>query len=128
VGIARAAYEYVLANRRALRAQERAALDRMSRQINGVRHLVRQAAIAVDKDATDGTLASAAKVQAARLAESITTEALTFFGAGARLSHPLLDKFARDARGIEFMEGTSNIQKLNIFQALKKGRLNGERI
>ena len=33
------------------------------------------------------------------------------------------DKLARDARGVEFMEGTGNIQKLNLFTGLVQGHL-----
>jgi alkylation response protein AidB-like acyl-CoA dehydrogenase len=123
VGVARAAYEYVLANRRSFRHDEQDRLDRMARRIEGVRQLTRRAAVAVDKDPADGHLASAAKVCAARLAEEATLEALSFFGVGARLEHPLLDKLARDARGVEYMEGTSNVQRLNLFTTLVQGRL-----
>jgi acyl-CoA dehydrogenase len=118
VGIARAAHEYVRAHRRTLRAHEREALDTMGQRINGVRQLVRRAAVEVDKNPAEGRFAAAAKVQAARLAHDVTVQALGFFGPGARLTHPLLDKFARDALGIEFIEGTSNIQKLSVFQGL----------
>ncbi|MBP2702767.1 acyl-CoA/acyl-ACP dehydrogenase [Microbispora sp. RL4-1S] len=124
VGIARGAYEYVLANRRSLTAGERADLDAMGRGIEGVRQLVRRAALAIDHDDPAlGYLASAAKARAARLAEEVTLRATGFFGAGARLEHPLLDKFVRDARGVEYMEGTRNIQRLNVFQGLTQGRL-----
>jgi hypothetical protein len=32
-------------------------------------------------------------------------------GPSARFDHPLMDKFDRDARGFEFMEGMSDIQR-----------------
>lgn len=124
LGIARGAYEYVLAQRRAFRAEEQAGLDRIGRRIAEVRQLVRRSAVAIDtNDPALGYLASAAKASAARLAEETTRQALGFFGAGARLEHPLLDKYARDARGVEFMEGTRNIQHLNVFQGLTRDLL-----
>ncbi|MGW4898433.1 acyl-CoA dehydrogenase family protein [Kitasatospora sp. NPDC004240] len=124
LGIARGAHEYVLANRRTLRADEAARVERTALRIEGVRRLVRRAGVAVDRDEPSlGHLASAAKAQAAQLAEEVTTEALEYFGAGARLEHPLLDKYARDARGVEFMEGTRNIQRLNLFQGLSQGKI-----
>lgn len=124
VGVARGAYDYVREHRRALSHGEADRLDRLGRRINGVRQLVRRAGVAIDTgDPALGPLASAAKARAACLAEEVTREALTFFGAGARLDHPHLDKYARDARGIEFMEGTRNIQKLNLFQGLTQGKL-----
>jgi alkylation response protein AidB-like acyl-CoA dehydrogenase len=117
VGVARAAIEYVLAERRTLRSDEQRRLDRMARDVETVRQLVRRSAVAVDRDVTDGHLASAAKVSAARLADRVTAAALEFFGPGARLDHPVLDKLARDARAVEYMEGTSNIQRLILFRA-----------
>jgi len=61
--------------------------------------------------------------KAARLAEDVTVACLEYFGPGARLDHPLLGKLARDARGVEFMEGASNVQKLIVSQDLiRRGR------
>ncbi|MGB2570921.1 acyl-CoA dehydrogenase family protein [Micromonospora citrea] len=118
IGIARAACQYVRAHRRALRPAERDRLDALCRRVEGVRQLNLAAAAAVDADPADGRLASAAKARAARLAEDVTVASLEFFGSGARLDHPLLGKLARDARGVEFMEGASNVQKLIVSQDL----------
>lgn len=121
VGMAQAALDYVRDNRRTLRSDERNTIDAMDRRINAVRHLTRRAAIAVDSNLSDGYIASAAKVRASRLAEDVTMRALDFFGPGARLEHPLLEKLARDVRGIEFMEGTTNVQRLSLFSLLARG-------
>lgn len=123
VGIARAAWEYVGDHRRTLRAGERHRLDSMGRRIDAARHLVRRAAAAVDARGSDGHTASAAKLRAARLAEEVTLGACEFFGPGARLAHPVLDKLARDARAMEFLEGTGNMQRLNLFQGLLGGKI-----
>ena len=122
IGIARAAYEYVLANRNAPSRDERDRLDLLGRRIEGARSLVHLAAVAGEAQDGEGHLASAAKTRACRLAEEVTVQACGFFGAGARLEHPMLDKFARDARGVEFMEGTGNIQKLSVFRAMLMGK------
>ncbi|WNV84484.1 acyl-CoA dehydrogenase family protein [Umezawaea sp. Da 62-37] len=126
LGIARAAHEYVITHRTSLRRDECDRLDLLARRIDGARRLVHLAAAAVDARTGDGYLASAAKVRAAQLAHDATQEACTFFGAGARLEHPVLDKLVRDARGMEFIEGTSNMQKLNLFQGLFTGKLDRE--
>ncbi|MEV4176371.1 acyl-CoA dehydrogenase family protein [Nonomuraea sp. NPDC049709] len=127
LGIARGAYDYVRAHRRALTSWERAELDGIGLSIEGVRQLVRRAAAASDNDDPGlGPLASAAKSRAARLAEDVTLRTLGFFGAGARLEHPLLDKYVRDARGIEYMEGTRNIHHLNVFQGISQGKIIGK--
>lgn len=123
LGIARAAHEYVRDNRRELRGAEHDAAQRLELRIEGVRRLVHRAAAEVDANPASGYLASAAKARACRLAEVATTQALGFFGVGARLDHPMLDKLARDARGVEFMEGTGNIQRLNVFTGLVQSKL-----
>jgi alkylation response protein AidB-like acyl-CoA dehydrogenase len=123
VGIARAAYEYVTDNRTALSPAEQDRLAELGRRIDATRRLVGQAAAAVDADTDNGHLASAAKLRASALAEDVTLAACTFFGPGARTEHPLLDKLARDARSMEFLEGTTNMQRLNVFQSLRTGKL-----
>ncbi|MFG3052747.1 acyl-CoA dehydrogenase family protein [Kitasatospora sp. NPDC048239] len=127
VGIARAALEYATAQRRTLNADERHRLDALGRRIAATRSLVRQAAAAVDARGSDGHPASAAKLRAARLAEEATLTAAGLLGPGARLAHPLLDKLARDARATEFLEGTANMQRLNLFQGLLGGRVDRAR-
>ncbi|MET8139945.1 acyl-CoA dehydrogenase family protein [Sphaerisporangium sp. NPDC005288] len=123
IGVAQAAYDYVLTGRRVLRQDERIRLAGMGQRIEAVRQLTRRAAMAVAADPSDGYLASAAKMRAARVAEEVTMSAPEFFGPGALLEHPLLEKWARDARGIEYMEGTTNVQRLNVFAGLGRGKL-----
>ncbi len=126
LGIARAAHEYVVENRTSLRRDEQERLDLLGRRIDGARALVHLAARAVDARTSDGYLASAAKARASQLAMDAAREACGYFGVGARFDHPMLDKLVRDARGLEFIEGTSNMQKLNLFQGLFTGKLDRE--
>ncbi|WIX90619.1 acyl-CoA dehydrogenase family protein [Amycolatopsis sp. DG1A-15b] len=123
VGIAAAAHDYVLAERGPLERDGRDRLEELGRRIDGVRHLVQLSALEVDADGSRGHLASAAKAEACRLAEEATLEACGFFGPRARWEHPALDKLVRDARGVEFMEGAGNIQKLTVFQGLVAGKV-----
>jgi alkylation response protein AidB-like acyl-CoA dehydrogenase len=123
LGIARAAREYIEAGRPPRRVAEQDWLDQAGARIDAVRQLIWRAAAAIDADPADGYLASAAKARAARLAADVTAQALRLRGPGARLEHPLLDKLARDAIGVEFMEGTGHIQLLNLFQGLIHGKL-----
>ncbi|MBV2154725.1 acyl-CoA dehydrogenase family protein [Kitasatospora sp. SUK 42] len=123
LGIARAAHDYIGDNRKELRGAERDLYEELGRRIDGARRLTYRAALAVDDKPSDGYLASAAKARACEVAEEVTLRAPGFFGPGARLDHPLLDKLARDARGVEFMEGTRNIQKLTLFQGLHTGKV-----
>ncbi|MDX2525307.1 acyl-CoA dehydrogenase family protein [Streptomyces europaeiscabiei] len=126
IGVAQAAYEYVVTSRRVLRQDEQIRLAGMGQRIEAVRQLTRRAAMAVEANPSEGYLASAAKMRAARVAEEVTMSALDFFGPGALLEHPLLEKWARDARGIEYMEGTTNVQRLNVFAGLSRGRLGAD--
>jgi acyl-CoA dehydrogenase len=123
LGIARAAHAYVLHHRSTLTTWQRRDLDRTAERIDATRALLHRAAVAVDGSPDGGYLASAAKSRAARLAEQVTRQALGLFGPGARVEHPLLDKLDRDACGVEFMEGTTNIHRLNVFQGLVRGEV-----
>jgi acyl-CoA dehydrogenase len=93
-------------------------LAELDAHIASVRALVVDAARAVDATG-DGRPASAAKARACELAEDATLEAAELLGPSARTEIPMLDKLLRDARGIEFMEGTRNIQWLNLLPALR---------
>ncbi|WP_158895858.1 acyl-CoA dehydrogenase family protein [Amycolatopsis anabasis] len=123
LGIAGAAHEYVVSARRTFGREDSDRLDRLGRRIESARHLTHLAALEVDADAGRGHLASAAKATACWLAEEATVEACALLGPRARWEHPPLDKLVRDARGVEFMEGTRNMQKLNLFHGLLTGKV-----
>ncbi|WIN00189.1 acyl-CoA dehydrogenase family protein [Actinoplanes oblitus] len=123
LGVAQAAYDLVAAARPAVRSR----LDDWRQRLAGTRALVLAAARSADHDPSDGTLASAAKLRATRLAEDLTTDAVRLLGPGACWEYPLLDKLVRDARGFEFMEGTGNIQRLTLARGHLQGRLSDVR-
>lgn len=116
LGVARAAYDYVRHERRSVNAADAAILDGLGERIRGARALIRGAARAIDARQPTGSLSSAAKLNAVRLAEDVTRTALRMLGPSARLDHPLMDKFDRDARGFEFMEGMTDIQRQKVAQ------------
>jgi alkylation response protein AidB-like acyl-CoA dehydrogenase len=91
-------------------------------RLAAVRRLTVRAALQADHTG-DGALASAAKATACRLAEEMTLDVSEALGPAARFEVPELDRLLRDARGIEFMEGTSNIQLLAVAHGLTTGRL-----
>ncbi|WP_432828448.1 acyl-CoA dehydrogenase family protein [Dactylosporangium sp. CA-092794] len=125
LGVAQAAYDYAVEH--GTRSTKDGRLAGFAERLNGTRTLILAAARSADRDAADGTLASAAKIRATRLAEELSIAAVDCFGPGARWDHPLLDKYVRDARAFEFMEGTSTIQRLNLAQAYLSGRLDDDR-
>ncbi|CAL9638787.1 acyl-CoA dehydrogenase family protein [Streptomyces sp. enrichment culture] len=120
VGIARAAHAYAHQHLPSRHDLGRRRLDTLGARIRGVQSLTRFAATAVDADPANAHLPSAAKSAAADLAVEATSTALRMLGPGARLEHPLLDKWARDAFGIECMEGTSHVQSTSVFNALTR--------
>jgi alkylation response protein AidB-like acyl-CoA dehydrogenase len=116
LGVARAAYDYVRQERRSLSAGDAATLEYLGERIRGARALIWGAARAIDAGQHTGSLSSAAKLTAVRLAEDANRTLLRMLGPNARFNHPLMDKFDRDARGFEFMEGMSDIQRQTVAQ------------
>ncbi|MCB7135524.1 acyl-CoA dehydrogenase family protein [Cellulosimicrobium marinum] len=122
VGVTQAALDYVRAERRTLRADERERLETYAERLHAVRALVLRAAAEADVDPADGTLPAAAKTAALDLAEEVTHAAPTFLGPGSRWEHPYLDKLVRDVPGLEMMEGTRTVQRLTLAQGWLQGR------
>ncbi|MFF2328575.1 MULTISPECIES: acyl-CoA dehydrogenase family protein [unclassified Streptomyces] len=120
LGVARAAYDYVVEHRKELSPARRDGLRWARQEIDSVGRLTLSAAAAVDQDPSRGHLGSAAKVRAAALAERMALYAAGCFGPGGLLDHPYLEKLVRDSRAIEFMEGTSNVQRMNIISATQR--------
>ena len=128
VGVARAAFEYATAY-----ANERQAFGKpliakqgvsfkladMAMQIEAARLLVWRAAAALDAGEDAGLLGSYAKAFAADAAMSITTDAVQVLGgAGIMRDHPV-EKWLRDAKVLQIVEGTSEIQRHVIVQYLR---------
>lgn len=123
VGVAQAAYDYIIENRRDLNENEKARLQKFESRLSSVRAIVRKAARVADEDCSNGALASVAKIRAVDLVEDLTDESFRFFGPKAAWDHPWLSKWYRDARAFEYMEGTSMVHKIQLHQAFLKGKL-----
>jgi acyl-CoA dehydrogenase len=122
LGTAQAAIDYVREQRHSFSECERDTLDDLDDGLAVTRQLIYRAAVEAQADPTRGALASAAKLHAVRIVERATRAAAALLGPGSLLEDPLLEKWLRDARGFEFMEGTTNVQKLNVFQGLNRGQ------
>ena len=130
VGIARAAFEYATeyANERRAFGKPLIAkqgvsfkLADMAMQVEAARLLVWRAAAALDAGEDAGLLGSYAKAFAADAAMSITTDAVQVLGgAGIMRDHPV-EKWMRDAKVLQIVEGTSEIQRHVIVQYLAVG-------
>ena len=120
VGVARAAFEHATEYARERRAFGRPILRRqgvgfkladMAMQIEAARLLVWRACAALDAGEDASLLGSYAKAYAADAAMSATTEAVQVLGgAGIMRDHPV-EKWMRDAKVFQVVEGTSEIQR-----------------
>ena len=129
VGIARAAFEYATDYANERRAFGKPLLAKqgvsfkladMAMQIEASRLLVWRAAAALDAGEDAGLLGSYAKGFAADAAMSVTTDAVQVLGgAGIMRDHPV-EKWMRDAKVLQIVEGTSEIQRHVITQYLRR--------
>jgi alkylation response protein AidB-like acyl-CoA dehydrogenase len=120
VGVARAAFEYATEYAREREAFGRPILGRqgvgfkladMAMLVEAARLLVWRAAAAVDAGEDAGLLGSYAKAFAADAAMRVTTDAVQVLGgAGIMRDHPV-EKWMRDAKVFQIVEGTSEIQR-----------------
>ncbi|MFJ6215527.1 acyl-CoA dehydrogenase family protein [Streptomyces sp. NPDC092296] len=100
-------------------------LEAVAARLEACRHLVYEAGAALDRDRDDGRLSSAAKIAAVAAAREAGRWAVRSLGPAALVEHPLLEKWTRDICAFEFMEGTSDIQRLHLARSLVRGRGQG---
>jgi acyl-CoA dehydrogenase len=120
VGIARAAFEYLLERVRggSLRGTPLGghqhvafALAEMEMEIQASRLLVHRAAWMADHRMDNVSFASMSKAHAARTAQMVTTRAMALLGEEAlEPGHPV-EKWYRDAKIYDIFEGTGQIQR-----------------
>jgi alkylation response protein AidB-like acyl-CoA dehydrogenase len=130
VGVGRAAFEHATAYAREREAFGRPILDRqgvsfkladMAMALEAARLLVWRACAAVDAGEDAGLLGSYAKAFAADAAMQAATDAVQILGgAGVMRDHPV-EKWLRDAKVFQIVEGTSEIQRQIVATYLKGG-------
>jgi alkylation response protein AidB-like acyl-CoA dehydrogenase len=130
VGVGRAAFEHAAEYAREREAFGRPILSRqgvgfkladMAMLVEAARLLVWRAAAAVDAGEDAGLLGSYAKAFAADAAMRIATDAVQVLGgAGIMRDHPV-EKWMRDAKVFQIVEGTSEIQRQIVTTYLKGG-------
>src|SRR3989440_516 len=130
VGVARAAFEHAVEYAREREAFGRPILDRqgvsfkladMAMEIEAARLLVWRACAAVDAGRDAGLPGSYAKAFAADAAMRVATDAVQILGgAGIMRDHPV-EKWLRDAKVFQVVEGTSEIQRQIVATYLKRG-------
>jgi alkylation response protein AidB-like acyl-CoA dehydrogenase len=130
VGVARAAYEYALQYARErvqfgkpiiTKQAIRFLLADMATEIDAARLLAWRAAWMVDQGIPANIQASMAKAFAADAAMRITTDAVQILGGYGYMREYPVEKWMRDAKILQIVEGTSQIQRVVIFQMLAMG-------
>jgi alkylation response protein AidB-like acyl-CoA dehydrogenase len=129
VGVARAAFEYATGYARDRSAFGKPVLAKqavafkladMAIEIEAARLLTWRACAAIDASEEAGLLGSYAKAYAADAAMRATTEAVQVLGgAGVMRDHPV-EKWMRDAKVFQIVEGTSEIQRHVIANFLRR--------
>lgn len=130
VGVARAAFEYATEYARGRHAFGKPLISKqgvsfklaeMAMQIEASRLLVWRAAAAIDEGRDAGLLGSYAKAFAADTAMRAATDAVQILGgAGIMRDHPV-EKWLRDAKVLQVVEGTSEIQRQIVATYLAQG-------
>jgi len=130
VGVARAAYEYALQYARErvqfgkpiiTKQAIRFLLADMATEIDAARLLAWRAAWMVDQGIPANIQASMAKAFAADAAMRITTDAVQILGGYGYMREYPVEKWMRDAKILQIVEGTSQIQRVVISQMLAMG-------
>lgn len=130
LGVARAAYEYALAY-----AKQRVQFNKpiitnqaisfmladMAMEIEAARLLIWKAAWMIDEGMGANAPASMAKAYTADLAMQVTTNAVQILGGNGLMRDYPVEKWMRDAKILQIVEGTSQIQRMIISQLLAVG-------
>ncbi|MEZ0109812.1 alkylation response protein AidB-like acyl-CoA dehydrogenase [Catenulispora sp. EB89] len=116
VGTALAMVEYVGEHRKTAPG-----LDVAVARAEAGREALYMAAARLDRSPERSYWSSAAKLAAVEMAVGTGRWAARVMGPGGLLEHPLLEKWTRDVCAFEFMDGTSNIQRLHVQRGYQTG-------
>ncbi len=92
----------------------------MALEVEASRLLVQKAAELIDNNQSPSKLASMAKLKATDTAMYVTTEAVQIHGGVGYTSEYPVERFMRDAKVLQIVEGTNQIQRVVIARHLKK--------
>ncbi|WP_341279679.1 acyl-CoA dehydrogenase [Paenibacillus sp. FSL H8-0537] len=117
LGLCRAIADYVQTHVK-LDKNEEIQTARWAWEMDRARQLIYFAARQADEGRFDSTYPSMAKRHMNQLVLKIVREASQIMGVCGLREHPLLEKWFRDAKMIEFMEGTTNILSREVSQQI----------
>ncbi|HXH32365.1 MAG TPA: acyl-CoA dehydrogenase family protein [Bacteriovoracaceae bacterium] len=92
----------------------------MATETMSARLLVHAAAASIDSGKTNSKLCSMAKLKASDVAMEVTTNAVQVLGGVGYTSEYPVERFMRDAKVLQIVEGTNQIQRVVIARHLKK--------
>ena len=92
----------------------------MATEVEASRLLVYEAAQRIDSGNIDVKLASMAKMKATDTAMKVTTDSVQIHGGVGYTSEYPVERFMRDAKVLQIVEGTNQVQKIVIARQLKK--------
>jgi alkylation response protein AidB-like acyl-CoA dehydrogenase len=95
-------------------------LSDMATETEASRLLVQAAAQSIDNNAPDSKLCSMAKLKATDTAMKVTTDAVQVLGGVGYTSEYPVERFMRDAKVLQIVEGTNQIQRVVIARFLRK--------
>lgn len=95
-------------------------LSDMATETEASRLLVREAARLLDEGKPDSKLCSMAKLKATDTAMKVTTDAVQVLGGVGYTSEYPVERFMRDAKVLQIVEGTNQIQRVVIARHLKR--------
>lgn len=119
LGSAQALLDEIKRHWECLNANARAEHDALQARTDAVRNLNRSAARRIDAGHMDGAAVSLAKASATEIAEEIVRALPRLIGISRFVENPWLMKSFADVHGYEWMEGSRDIQRMNIFQSLR---------
>lgn len=95
-------------------------LSDMATEIEASRLMVISAALSIDSGKPNSKLCSMAKLKATDTAMDVTTDAVQVLGGVGYTSEYPVERFMRDAKVLQIVEGTNQIQRVVIARHLKK--------
>jgi alkylation response protein AidB-like acyl-CoA dehydrogenase len=96
-------------------------LDVAVARAEAAREALYVAAARLDRDPERAYWSSAVKLAAVEMTVATGRWAARAMGPGGLLEHPLLEKWTRDVCAFEFMDGTSNMQRLHVERGYQTG-------
>lgn len=95
-------------------------LSDMATETEASRLMVHSAALSIDSGTPNSKLCSMAKLKATDTAMQVTTDAVQILGGVGYTSEYPVERFMRDAKVLQIVEGTNQIQRVVIARHLKK--------